>query len=226
MRRKAGPAAHGVEFLGFDGGRRGELVDGRVELRPGPPALAAVTFGDLARRHVAPPRQHARTGQRIGQMHVVVPAVPVGFDRGVDLGRHDEQAIRQGCHFGIPLARGALAGWNARQRQNSRGMEDAQTSKSGRRRGDRGRRRRRRAGDAAQGRHDPHDGALRRELRQPRPAHHAARPGRHRQQGAAAHALQLGFQGRQAGARARQVGDAVGGRAHLHLQAARRRLFP
>ena len=49
------------------------------------------------------------------------------------------------------------------------------------------------AGDAAQGRHDPHDGALRRELRQPRPAHHAARPGRHRRQGDAAHALQLGL---------------------------------
>ena len=50
------------------------------------------------------------------------------------------------------------------------------------------------AGDAAQGRHDPHDGALCRELRQPRSAHHAARPGRHRRQGAASHALQLGFQ--------------------------------
>ena len=32
--------------------------------------------------------------------------------------------------------------------------------------------------------------------------------------------------GRQAGARARQVGDAVGGRPHLYLQAARRRVFP
>ena len=31
---------------------------------------------------------------------------------------------------------------------------------------------------------------------------------------------------KQAGARACQVGDAVGGRAHLHLQAARRRLLP
>ena len=49
------------------------------------------------------------------------------------------------------------------------------------------------AGNAAQGRHDPHDGALCRELRQPRPAHHAARAGRDRRQGAATHALQLGL---------------------------------
>jgi ABC-type transport system substrate-binding protein len=47
-------------------------------------------------------------------------------------------------------------------------MVNAQTSKSGRRRGDRGRRHGVGAGDAAQGRHDPHDGALRRKLRQPR----------------------------------------------------------
>ena len=41
-------------------------------------------------------------------------------------------------------------------------------------------RRRAQQADAAQGRHHPHDGALCRELRQPRPARHAARPGRHR----------------------------------------------
>src|SRR5262249_13362408 len=38
-------------------------------------------------------------------MDLVVPAIPVGFDRGVDLCGHDEKTIRQVGHFGIPLAR-------------------------------------------------------------------------------------------------------------------------
>src|SRR5262245_22795860 len=99
MRRKPGPATHGGELLGLHRGRRGELIDRGVELGLRPTALPAVTFGNLARRDVAPAAQDARTGQRIGQMHIVVPAVPVGLDGGIDFGSHDEKTIRQVGHF-------------------------------------------------------------------------------------------------------------------------------
>src|SRR5258707_202388 len=100
MRRKPVPAAHGVEFLGCHRGRRVELVDRGVELGPRPPALTSVTFGDLARGDVTAAGPHTGTGQCIGQVHVVVPAVPVGVDPGIDFGGHDQQAIWHVC----PLA--------------------------------------------------------------------------------------------------------------------------
>ena len=83
-----------------------------------------------------------------------------------------------------------------------------------------------RAADAAQGRHAADDGTLCGKLRQPRSARDAAGPGRHRRQGAAALALQLGHRRQQTDSGARQVGRGVGRRPHLHLQAARRRLLP
>ena len=88
--REAAPTAHGGKFLGRHGGRRVELVDRRPELGRGPPALPAVAFGDLADGGIPPARQHARTGERVGQVDLVVPAAPVGFDLGIDFSGHDQ----------------------------------------------------------------------------------------------------------------------------------------
>src|SRR5581483_11878752 len=135
-----------------------------VEPGVAPPALAAVAFGNLARRDITAARQDAGTSQRVGQMDLVVPAVPLGFDRGIDFGSHDEKAVRQPAHSAFSLR------WNFR-RDGMRldavvqgETEDAEVAVAG---GGAGAVRRRvgtSAGYAAQGRLGAHDGALCREF--------------------------------------------------------------
>ena len=198
MRRKARPAAHGVELLGFHGGGRRELVDRRVELRPRSSCPARGHFrtprptSRIAVR-ARTPGQASASGRCTSSYQRFQSASTEASTSAVTI----EQAVRQGWSFRHSSCTRGSGTMECRQRQNSRGdgrmrklvwlAAAAQRSPASASCAS--------AGDAAQGRHDPHDGALCRELRQPRSAHHAARPGRHRQQGDAAHALQLGHHG-------------------------------
>src|SRR3954470_6254434 len=75
-RSEGAPAAHGGELLRLDRGGRIEVVDGGPQLGLGAPALSAVALPDLTDRAISPPGQHTGTGERIGQMDLVVPAAP------------------------------------------------------------------------------------------------------------------------------------------------------
>jgi hypothetical protein len=60
---------------------------------------------------ISPARQHAGTGQRVGQMDLVVPAAPVRFDLGIDL------AVTISRQFGsLLMGNSSLARWKAGRR--------------------------------------------------------------------------------------------------------------
>src|SRR5687767_3919767 len=93
MRRELVPATHGAELRGSDGVRAVELVDGRVDPLRRPFRLAGRDLRDLTGRNIAPAAPHSWASQRVRQVNGVVPPIPFALDRGVDLDRHNQQAL-------------------------------------------------------------------------------------------------------------------------------------
>src|SRR5262249_44918604 len=98
VRREVVPATHGAELRRSDGGRAVELVDRGVDPLHGPFRLAGQAFGYLTGGHIAPTAANSGASERVRQVNRVVPAIPFGFDGGVDLDGHDQQALREFGH--------------------------------------------------------------------------------------------------------------------------------
>jgi hypothetical protein len=85
---------------------------------PGAGHLALAAFGrpDLPHRGVAPPTYHTRAGERVWEVHSVVPAVPFGLEFRIDFRGDDQQATLFGHRGGASSVSGyhaALSGVEA-----------------------------------------------------------------------------------------------------------------
>src|SRR5262249_20293157 len=98
VRREVVPATHGAELRSSDGGWTVELVDRRVDPLRGPFSLAGQAFRYLTGGHIAPTAPHPPASERVRQVNRGVPPIPSGFDGGVDLDGHDQQALREFGH--------------------------------------------------------------------------------------------------------------------------------
>jgi hypothetical protein len=92
------PATHRAELLGGDGVRGVQLVDRRVDPPRRPFRLTGRALRYLTGGDIASTTPHSRASQRVRQVDRVVPPIPFGFDRGVDLSGHDQQAVRELGH--------------------------------------------------------------------------------------------------------------------------------
>src|SRR6267378_670606 len=101
MRGELVPATHGAELRGSDGVRAVELVDRRVDPPRRPFRFAGRGLRHLTRGYIAPAAPHSRASQRVRQVNRVVPPIPFALDRGVDLGRHNQQALGKLGHWAL-----------------------------------------------------------------------------------------------------------------------------